>query len=594
MRIFGTLRSRIFAALFVISLLPLAVLGIQGYHCSMQAVCELAQKHLLAVAEARKTAVAHWLRERTRSIETLGNLPTTRSLLLPSGAGEDASQSPVQEVLDAFEKANPFFEGVSLYNGDWALISRTDDSGHTGQTLADAAFRTSIEKADGPFLSAAHRHADGDIGLHVGLSVRVPDERPLGFLLANINLTKNLTPLLQERAGLYKTGKVYIVSDDGDVLTQPLPGDKVAAARPQGHSDEHAHMAMQNDGVSYYRDYKGSLVLGTEIPIDFQGWRLIAEIDQDEALGWLRVLFIRALATALATCLVVLAIAAWISSWVGRPLRELMRVATRIRAGHTGERLDRMDVVEAEEVRQAFNAMLDELREKQDELVRTATLAYVGELTSSTVHEMRNPLSSIKMNLQALTRAVDQDERLKELGEIALEQARRLEQMLTDLLNFGKPVQMKPHRLPFGELVQATLAVTGELAARNRVTIDVENHAEGMLLCIDKEQMCRALTNLVVNAIEAMPSGGRVVVSAVASSDGVELSVQDTGPGLSDGALQRAQQPFYTTKPKGTGLGLPNVKKIVELHGGKLLVENRPQGGASFRLALPAKCLARK
>ncbi len=601
-KLFGTLRSRIFVALLIISMVPIAALGIQGYHCAMQAVVELAQKHLLAVADARRTVVEGWLEERTRSIETLGALPTTRDLLLRSEAGDAASQSRIQELLDTFQRSNPFFEGVSLYKRDWTLIARTEDPVHNEQTPSDAAFRTSVEKAGKPFLSAVHKHLSGDIGLHVGFPVRASDERAIGFLVGNINLTKSLTPLLQERAGLYRTGKVYIVSNDMDVLTQPTPGEQVAVLKREGRSEGYGHMAMQSEGVSNYRDYRGNLVLGADIPIGFHslsgfdkllGWRLIAEIDSDEALGWLRVLLIRASATGLVTCMVVLVIAAWISRLVGKPLRELMRVAFRIRAGHTDERLEQMDVAEAEEVRQAFNAMLDELRQKQDELVKTATLAYVGELTSSTVHEMRNPLSSIKMNLQALSRAVDQNGRYKELGEIALEQTRRLEQMLTDLLNFGRPVKLATESLPFGELAQATLEVTAEAAVRNQVTIDVENHLDGLLLRIDKEQMCRALTNLVSNAIDAMPSGGRVLVTATEHSGEVELSVQDTGPGLSSEALQRALQPFYTTKPNGTGLGLPNVKKIVELHGGKLLVENRPGGGAIFRLVLPAKCVTR-
>jgi len=571
LRMFGTLRSRIFAALFAISLVPIAVLGIQGYHCEMQALSELAGKHLAAMADARKSEVENWLRERANRLETLASMP------LP------ADKLSIARTLESFRRSNPPFANVALYDPYWTLIGSAGD----GEAV-DPEVRTELERALNTLLTTDHQQAD------LNLATPVKDEtgKANGFLAAKLNVADSLTQMLQDRTGLYETGKVFLVSHEGQVLTQPLPGEQVAIWRqPEGHTSGH-HMADQTLGVTSYQDYKGHAVLGASLPLSVNGWHLVAEIDRDEALGWLRRLLVRASVTGLVTCIVVVGIAAWISTLVGKPLRELMRIAFRIRAGHTEERLAKMDVAEAEEVRQAFNSMLDELREKQDELVKTAKLAYVGELTSSTVHEMRNPLSSIKMNLQALSRAVEQNGRYKELGDIALEQTRRLEQMLTDLLNFGKPVKLAPETLPFQELVERTLNETAEVADRNHVSVEVVNHLDGRALHVDKEQMCRALANLVRNAIEAMQSGGRVTVTANSEAEELELSVQDTGPGLPEEALQRALQPFYTTKRNGTGLGLPNVQKIVELHGGRLLIENCPEGGARFRVVLPAKCLS--
>jgi HAMP domain-containing protein len=384
---FGTLRTRIFAALFAISLVPIAVLGIQGYHCSMQAVSELAQNHLAAMADARAAAVTNWLQERTRSVVTLASLPTTLT----------------GDTLDSFRAANADFQFVAIYDTQWNLIART--KGASGdETFVDTVFRSNMEKTGASFLNALSSQA-GETDLALGCPVRGANGQSSGFLVARLDFAGSLTPTLQDRKGLYNSGKVFLVSHDGQVLTQPLPGEQMAVWKRGGGSSAGHHMADSlTTGVTTYEDDKGHIVLGTIIPVSVDGWHLVAEIDRDEAMGWLRILLIRAAVTGLVTCVLVVGIAAWISRLVGKPLRELMRVASRIRAGHTEERLSQMDVVEAEEVRQAFNAMLDELHEKQDELVKTATLAYVGELTSSTVHEMRNPLSSIKMNLQALSR----------------------------------------------------------------------------------------------------------------------------------------------------------------------------------------------
>lgn len=499
---FGTIRSRIFAALFVVALIPTAVAGVLGYHCAKKAVTELAQKYSHAVADARSAAVETWIGEREASLSTLG------SLLAAEGT---SAPGPASDLLSKFRAIDPAFEQVALYDDEWDFIAGSPAA--RDESAADATFRAAIENAQGPSLSAAHGDAGGDEGLHIGLPIRSAEGANRGFLLGNINVTR-LTPILHE-----------------------------------------------TDGI--------------------------------EALGRLRGLMIRIAATGFAACLTALVVAVWISRVMGKPLKSLMQVACSIRGGNVEERLEQTDFAEAEEVRSAFNAMLDELREKQEHLVKAATQASVRDLTSSVVHEMRNPLSSIKMNLQALSRAVEKDGRHNELGEIALQQTMRLEQMLTDLLSFGKPVKLREARVPFGGLATAILEATADSAAKNDVRISMDNRLNGVALHVDKEQMCRALTNLIGNAIEAMPSGGTVSLKAQEIAGEIELLVRDKGTGLSEEALQRAFNPFYTTKPNGTGLGLAYVKKIVELHGGTVMMKNRAEGGAVFRLVLPAASVSR-
>lgn len=593
-QLFGTLRGRIFAALLAISLVPIAVLGGQGYHCAMQAVDELARKHLLAVADARSTAVTNWLDERARSIETLASLPTTVDLVVNVTQTENTDlRETARELLESFQLKNPSFGDITLYNLDWTAITQTADAAHTEDTLADPELRRSVKQSLRPVFGVAHGHMDEDVGLHVACSIAEPGGQVIAFLAANLEFTDSLTPVLQDRNGLYRTGKVFIVSEDLNVLTAPFPGEGTAFKGLNVSAREHAHGEEKPQAVAAYIDYKGNSVLGATIPVGIEGWRLVTEIDRKEAMAWLHILLVRSVATGLVTCIVVVVIAVWISRLVGKPLKRLVQISHRIRAGHVEERLEQMDVAEAEEVRKAFNAMLDELREKQAEIVRTATLAYVGELTSSIVHEMRNPLSSIKMNLQALCKAVEGDNRYEELGEIALQQTSRVERMLTDLLNFGKPVKLRYQPIAFKELAKATMEVVSDSVARKQVQADFDDRLGGVKLHVDKEQMCRALTNLVSNAVEAVPQGGRVSLAAKhvpGSSNEIEVAVLDSGPGLSEEALQRAFRPFFTTKVEGTGLGLPNVKKIVELHGGVISVENCEEGGAAFRIRLPAKC----
>jgi signal transduction histidine kinase len=590
-RIFGTLRGRIFAALFAISLVPIAVLGAQGYHCAMQAVTELAHKHLQAVSDARASAVGSWFTESTKDIETLS------ALLSSTGAPEGADfltsaqhQERVLRALTSFQALNPSFADIGVYDLEWNRVLPATSARHGDGCMIDLELRSAVKSAGQSVVGVAHGHADGDVGIHVACPVKRFDGHVIAYLAGNLDFAATLYPVLQDRKGLYKTGKAYLVSQRGEILTEPLGSEKIALTGTRVEMPFHSGMVMSSHGTKGYVDYRGRPVLRAASPVGFEDWQLVAEIDKKEALAWLAVLLDRAVATGLVTCVVVVFIAVWITRLVGKPLKHLVRIAHRIRSGHVEERLARMDVSEAEEVRQAFNAMLDELHEKQKQLVRTETLAYVGELTSSTVHEMRNPLSSVKMNLQALCRAVRGNARHEELGEIAIQQTTRLENMLTDLLTFGRPVDLCRETVPFEDLVRATLDVVGDTAADKGVEIDVEDLLGGAMLQVDKEQMCRALTNLVGNAVEAMPSGGRVEIMGKpvrGKKPKIEIVVQDSGGGFPEEALNRAFQPFYTSKTEGTGLGLPNVKKIVELHGGKITLENSDEIGAIARIVLP-------
>jgi signal transduction histidine kinase len=319
-------------------------------------------------------------------------------------------------------------------------------------------------------------------------------------------------------------------------------------------------------------------------------WTLVVEQDTSEALAWLNRLIFRVTLTGAITLVVLTAAAYWISNRLGQPLRVLARVAQQVSAGNTGERVGPLAGAEAEEVRRAFNKMLDELHEKQKELIRTATLAGIGELSSSIVHEMRNPLSSIKMNLQALKHEVDDDAANRELAAIADAQVRRLEHMLDDLLQYGRPLEVRPEPARFEELAKAVIAVVGEQARAKQVRIETKDRLLKSPLRVDREQMCRALTNLIANAIQATPPGSTVSVVAHKESlyaDTAIIDVEDSGPGLSEEAIDRVFKPFFTTKQNGTGLGLANVRKIVELHGGKVSARNRAEGGACFSIRLP-------
>lgn len=228
-------------------------------------------------------------------------------------------------------------------------------------------------------------------------------------------------------------------------------------------------------------------------------------------------------------------------------------------------------------------------------LAKTASLAAIGELTSSIAHEMRNPLSSIKMNIQTIQHNLgNKDALFSELAEITCQQSLRLETMLNDLLSYGKPLQLNLSRSSFPELMQKTLVAIAQEKKNKGVMLEINNSlGDDLPLVVDVELFIRAFSNLILNAIQWSPKEGTVQISArIAQSrddqgNQVIILVRDNGPGINPEKIGRLFQPFFTTREGGTGLGLANVRKIIEYHGGMVTGNNSPDGGAVFTIFLP-------
>jgi len=347
--------------------------------------------------------------------------------------------------------------------------------------------------------------------------------------------------------------------------------------------------------VHEYTDFAGNDVLGAASAFPGMPFHLVAEIDRAEAFRPLGVLKWSALIAGLVSLSLALLVSVRAAAKLSHPLREMAAVAGRISQGTHTERLGSMDGTEAIEVAAAFNRMLDELASAQDRLSHAAALAAIGELSTSVVHEIRNPLSSIKVNLQALQRKVVGDSAHYELAAIASKQVDRVERMLGDLLRYGKPLEIKTAPVAFGDLAGSALSLVGNSAEEKEVFLSIDDRSDSKPIIVDREQMERAVANLVDNAIEAAAAAneggeGRVIVTGreeKGDSPVFAIRVEDNGGGIPRSLMEKLFQPFVTTREEGTGLGLANVKKIAEYHGGTVTAENLARGAAfTIRLKL--------
>lgn len=237
--------------------------------------------------------------------------------------------------------------------------------------------------------------------------------------------------------------------------------------------------------------------------------------------------------------------------------------------------------------------LTNELAIKNRELARKNRLADLGQIASHVAHEVRNNLVPVSLYAGHLRRRLQNDADGTQVVEKIEAGLVALDAMVHDFLNFT--ADREPHltAVPLRALVTDLLdSLTPQLAAQGVST--TVNVAGSLLVSADREALRRAVLNLVLNAVDAMPEGGTITITAVQLRDAVEIEIADDGPGLSEEAKRRAFEPFFTTKSNGIGLGLAIVYRLVESHGGEVSARNCPEGGAAFTIRLPRRAAQEK
>jgi signal transduction histidine kinase len=233
--------------------------------------------------------------------------------------------------------------------------------------------------------------------------------------------------------------------------------------------------------------------------------------------------------------------------------------------------------------------LTDELAAKDQELARQNLLADLGRMAAHVAHEVRNSLVPVNLYLSLLRRRLTDD--AGSLGILAKVEAgfTALDATVNDLLNFTADREPQWRSFILQDLIEEVFdALSPQLEAQGiDVSLDVPPHT---VVTADREMLRRAILNLVLNAVDAMPQGGDLVVTSYERrAGGLELEIADSGPGLAETDIARVFDPFFTTKPSGTGLGLSIVHRIMEAHGGRVTAMNCPEGGAAFTIELPPR-----
>jgi nitrogen fixation/metabolism regulation signal transduction histidine kinase len=274
------------------------------------------------------------------------------------------------------------------------------------------------------------------------------------------------------------------------------------------------------------------------------------------------------------------------------PVKSLLGASRRLKAGDFDYRIEGLKD-EFSELAASFNEMAASLKNQMREMQRTEQLKACGEMAAGLAHEIRNPLAGIKVSIEVLLAELALAQRDRDVLSGILEQIKRIETLMKNLLNYARPMAAEITMVDVKDLLGNMISLMERhptfSSGEKRKQIVRELDADLPQTTADPQQLQQVFLNLLLNASDAIADSGAVTVRTFhdQAAEAIVVDVQDTGTGIPEELQGRIFQPFFTTKKKGTGLGLAVSKRLIEDNGGSIAAMNNAAGGATFRVMLP-------
>jgi signal transduction histidine kinase len=252
-------------------------------------------------------------------------------------------------------------------------------------------------------------------------------------------------------------------------------------------------------------------------------------------------------------------------------------------------------LIERKRAEDALRESQEKLRrqavELEQQLIASGRLVSLGEIAASMAHEFNNPLGIVMGFAEDLLSEKKAEDADYQPLKIIHEETKRCQKIIQDLLEYSRPRTVEKRDADVGELIEKSFKLITSHLSKHKVAGEMQVQPDLPSIEADPQQIEQVLVNLYLNAIDAMPEGGRLMISAHRNGDeSLEIAVTDTGIGIAEDELGKIFQPFFSAKKKsGLGLGLPICNRIVANHGGTIAVNSRPGEGATFRIRLPVK-----
>jgi two-component system sensor histidine kinase HydH len=226
-------------------------------------------------------------------------------------------------------------------------------------------------------------------------------------------------------------------------------------------------------------------------------------------------------------------------------------------------------------------------RQMENEVARSRHLNSIGSLAAGVAHEIRNPLSSIKGFAVYFKERLSGNKEDEETADVMIAETERLNRVISQLIEFARPLELKKEKVKFIELVQHTIKLIASDTQKNKISVEIVAAADLPELEVDPDKIKQVLLNIFLNSIAALKEGGKLTIELSPGTNNVTVIISDNGVGIEKMNLLKIYDPYFTSKPAGTGLGLAVVQKIMEAHGGKIDVKSTIGEGTKVFLYFP-------
>jgi len=581
---------------------------------SVTAVALLVQwvtRNAFEKAESQRTAalVAQFQREFARRGEDVGRrveaIANSDSILRMSGALNGTSS----DSAEYFDLARMMAEShqldfLEILDGRGTIVSSAQWPAKFG--YPEPAFESISAPAEQtPFLKLEELQDSTALGLFAARPVRAGDRvvyviggrRLDRNFLAALDLPADMRALLYQNRGDHFSPDWLLNPAAGSAADANHPAEKFAplieAVRQYNQeisgvvdwssdrADEEVFHAIPLRGLGKDQPLLGILLIGNSRRTYVELKRRI----RDSAL----------LAGGGGIVLAIL-LSSWASARVTRRVEELARAAQDVASGHWDASVQVEGEDEVAQLAESFNQMTSELLAQKERLVQSERVAAWRELARRLAHELKNPLFPLQLTVENLIRARNQspamfDEIFRESSQTLLAEISNLKGIIGRFSEFSKMPQPQLQRVQVNEVVEAVARLfQAQFRAQDRDAIQCQMELDQHLspIAADPDLLHRALSNLVLNAMDAMPNGGTITLRTLHDGGKTVVLVEDTGTGLTPEEAARIFTPYYTSKQHGTGLGLAIVQSVISDHGGTISVQSQPGKGTTFVIELPS------
>jgi signal transduction histidine kinase len=582
------LRARMLALFFGLGVLPLLVLGVVSYRQSMDAVEELLATETASIAERAARELEGRFARYQSDLTLLAENLETLSLFRAHYDGGDVSWE------NAFQNADAYLRQLwEQYRISYRWIEFRDTAGGVVYTLGEPG---------GERVSGSE---PAGVPIQQGFPFRRPvpnphGSSPLGEVVAMAPMDQVLPPdALSQAFG--RSGYSVVLDLDGDrVLSHPRPSQVQARANslvgPDGWGLHSATLARERGSFVFRAG--DSAHVASFVTMDSPPWTVISAAALEEFSGpFARMRRLHLIVVGLVTAAVFFAFLL-MTARATRSLRDLTRAADAVAAGDYSPPLPPSGRDEVGRLSAAFGVMAGRVEETLRRIQESRHMAVIGEFTSRLSHEVRNPLTSVKLNLQRIERHAAKgklpDECLGPL-EISLSEVDRLDRVVRGVLSLARTGAHATDPCFLHQILRRAVETVRLPCQEKRIEIEEDLGAGRDAVLGNAEALEGVFLNLLLNAADAMPEGGRITVvtknvpGPETEPERIRVEVRDEGPGIPPDLADRIFEPFFSTRSEGTGFGLPVALSTVEDHGGTFRLDRSREGerGAVFVVELP-------